>query len=130
MILNNLIIYIIKAHRWGGRYDAPYDKGIKIYDQFGTIGDLSENNKRLGLHEFKKKFGGDYIEFIGEFDLVNKKIITCKISDGTGELSLIWFNALFLKNILKVLLIIIHFSLFSPIIHTSLYLALIFITSL
>ena len=47
--------------------------GIKIYDQFGTIGDLSENNKRLGLHEFKKKFGGNYIEFIGEWDYVTNK---------------------------------------------------------
>ena len=46
------------------------EQGIKIYDQFGTIGDLSENNPRLGLHEFKKKFGGDYIEFIGEWDYV------------------------------------------------------------
>ncbi len=43
---------------------------IKIYDQFGTIGDLDKNNKRMGLHEFKKKFGGDYIEFIGEFDYI------------------------------------------------------------
>lgn len=46
------------------------EKGIKIYDQFGTIGDLSKDNPRLGLHEFKKKFGGDYIEFIGEWDYV------------------------------------------------------------
>ncbi|MBQ3307486.1 MAG: peptidoglycan bridge formation glycyltransferase FemA/FemB family protein [Bacilli bacterium] len=46
------------------------NKGIKIYDQFGTIGDLSPDNPRLGLHEFKKKFGGDYIEFIGEWDYV------------------------------------------------------------
>lgn len=45
-------------------------KGIKIYDQFGTIGDLSKENPRLGLHEFKKKFGGDYIEFIGEWDYI------------------------------------------------------------
>ena len=30
------------------------EKGIKIYDQFGTIGDLSENNPRIGLHEFKR----------------------------------------------------------------------------
>ena len=52
-----------------------YDKGIKMYDQFGTIGDLSKDNPRLGLHEFKKKFGGDYIEFIGEFDLVLKKFM-------------------------------------------------------
>ena len=51
------------------------NKGLKVYDQFGTIGDLSENNPRLGLHEFKKKFGGDYIEFIGEFDYVTNKIM-------------------------------------------------------
>ena len=48
------------------------DKGIEIYDQFGTIGDLSENNSRLGLHEFKKKFGGNYVEFLGEWDYVTK----------------------------------------------------------
>ena len=46
------------------------NKGIEVYDQFGTIGDLSKNNPRLGLHEFKKKFGGDYIEFIGEWDYI------------------------------------------------------------
>ena len=47
-----------------------YNNGIKIYDQFGTIGDLSKDNPRLGLHEFKKKFGGNYIEFLGEFDYI------------------------------------------------------------
>ena len=46
------------------------EKGIKIYDQFGTIGDLSKTNPRLGLHEFKKKFGGDYVEFMGEWDYI------------------------------------------------------------
>lgn len=46
------------------------EEGIKIYDQFGTIGDLSKTNPRLGLHEFKKKFGGDYVEFIGEWDYI------------------------------------------------------------
>ena len=51
------------------------EKGIKIYDQFGTIGDLSECNPRLGLHEFKKKFGGDYIEFIGEWDYIINPIM-------------------------------------------------------
>lgn len=48
------------------------ENNIKIYDQFGTIGDLSKDNPRLGLHEFKKKFGGDYVEFLGEFDYVLK----------------------------------------------------------
>ena len=51
------------------------EHNIKIYDQFGTIGDLSKTNKRLGLHEFKKKFGGDYIEFIGEFDYITNPIL-------------------------------------------------------
>lgn len=47
-----------------------HENGIKMYDQFGTIGDLSSDNPRLGLHEFKKKFGGNYVEFIGEFDYI------------------------------------------------------------
>lgn len=52
-----------------------YDKGIKIYDQFGTIGDLRSDNPLLGLHEFKKKFGGNYVEFTGEFDLILNKFM-------------------------------------------------------
>lgn len=51
------------------------EKGLKIYDQFGTIGDLSKDNPRLGLHEFKKKFGGDYVEFLGEWDYVTNKFM-------------------------------------------------------
>lgn len=51
------------------------EHGIEIYDQFGTIGDLSSNNPRMGLHEFKKKFGGDYIEFLGEFDYILKPFL-------------------------------------------------------
>ncbi len=50
-----------------------YKKKIKTYDQFGTIGDLRKDNPLLGLHEFKKKFGGNYVEFIGEFDYVLNK---------------------------------------------------------
>lgn len=46
------------------------EQGYKIYDQFGTIGDLRSDNPRMGLHEFKKKFGGDYVEFLGEFDYI------------------------------------------------------------
>lgn len=48
---------------------------LEIYDQFGTIGDLNKDNPRLGLHEFKKKFGGDYVEFLGEFDYVTNKFM-------------------------------------------------------
>lgn len=49
------------------------EKGLKIYDQFGTIGNLSKDNPRIGLHEFKKKFGGDYVEFMGEWDYITNK---------------------------------------------------------
>ncbi len=48
---------------------------VTMYDQFGTIGDIDPNNPRYGLHEFKKKFGGDYIEFLGEFDLKLKPVM-------------------------------------------------------
>ncbi len=52
-----------------------YDKGFEFYDLFGTIGDPQTSYKNLaGLHDFKRKFGGEYLEFMGEFDLINKKI--------------------------------------------------------
>lgn len=52
-------------------YENKYD----FIDLFGTVGDPHTNFKKLaGLHEFKRKMGGEYIEFLGEFDLVNKKL--------------------------------------------------------
>ena len=52
-----------------------HDKGIKYYDHFGTVGDLNPKNPRYGLHVFKKSFGGNYIEFIGEFDYVTNPLM-------------------------------------------------------
>lgn len=49
-----------------------YHSKVKVYDQFGTIGDINKDNPLVGLHDFKKKFGGDYVEFIGEFDIILK----------------------------------------------------------
>lgn len=64
--INRLLYEIIKdAHE--NKYD--------FMDLFGTVGDPHTNYKNLaGVHEFKRKIGGEYIEFIGEFDLINKKI--------------------------------------------------------
>lgn len=60
-------------------YDSIIDAkemGYKIYDLFGTVGDPSTNYKNLAhLHDFKRKFGDEYIEFMGEFDLVNNKFM-------------------------------------------------------
>ena len=54
-------------------------EGRKIVDLFGTCGIPNPNpsNPIYGIHSFKKRLGGEYIEFIGEFDLVvNKKMYT------------------------------------------------------
>lgn len=42
----------------------------EIFDVFGTIGDPNSKSNLVGLHDFKKKWGGEYIEFIGEFDFI------------------------------------------------------------
>ena len=53
-----------------------YDKGYEFFDLFGTPGDPNTKYKNLAkLHDFKRKFGDQYIEFIGEFDLVNNKLL-------------------------------------------------------
>lgn len=73
-----------------------YHSQVKIYDQFGTIGDLSKNNPLLGLHEFKKKFGGDYVEFIGEFDFILKPFYYFCFT------KLVPFYRTIIKNIAKI----------------------------
>lgn len=52
--------------------DAKND-GYSLVDFFGTTGDV--NSHVAGIHLFKKRFGGEYIEFIGEFDLVINKLL-------------------------------------------------------
>lgn len=48
--------------------------GCKIYDFGGFSGDLSPENPLHGLYRFKKAFTPDFIEYIGEFDLVISKV--------------------------------------------------------
>ncbi len=51
------------------------EQGYEIYDNFGAVGDLSSNNPLAGLYIMKKSFGGDYVEFLGEFDLITNKLM-------------------------------------------------------
>ena len=54
--------------------DANKD-GYKIVDLFGTCGipNPDPSNPVYGIHNFKKRLGGEYCEFVGEYDLpVNK----------------------------------------------------------
>lgn len=46
--------------------------GNYLLDQFGTVGD-PDNGALRSLHEFKRQFGGKYVEFVGEFDFAAKK---------------------------------------------------------
>ena len=53
-----------------------YNNGYEFFDLFGTPGDPNTKYKNLAkLHDFKRKFGDEYIEFTGEFDLVNNKLL-------------------------------------------------------
>ena len=53
-----------------------FDNGYEFFDLFGTVGDPNTKVKNLAkLHDFKRKFGDEYVEFIGEFDLINKKFM-------------------------------------------------------
>lgn len=52
-----------------------YNNGYEYADLFGVVGDPHTKYKNLaGIYEYKRKIGGDYIEFIGEFDLINKPL--------------------------------------------------------
>ena len=52
-----------------------YENKYEYADLFGTVGDPNTKFKNLaGIYEYKRKIGGDYIEYIGEFDLINKPI--------------------------------------------------------
>ena len=70
--LANFTFAITRAY-----YEAikdAYDNGYEFFDLFGTPGDPNTKFKNLAnIHDFKRKFGDQYTEFMGEFDLVNKK---------------------------------------------------------
>jgi len=60
-------------------YEAIKDakeNGYEFFDLFGTTGDPNTTYKNLAkLHAFKTGFGDEYIEFIGEFDLINNYLL-------------------------------------------------------
>ena len=50
-----------------------YESKYEYADLFGVVGDPQTKYKNLaGIFEYKRKIGGECIEFIGEFDLINK----------------------------------------------------------
>ncbi len=50
--------------------ELSYQRDCTSFDLLGTGGDLDPKNKNYGLYKFKKSFGGEFIEYVGEFDLI------------------------------------------------------------
>ena len=48
-------------------------EGYKTIDFFGTSYNPKETDPEYGIYLFKKRLGGEYTEFIGEFDLITNK---------------------------------------------------------
>ncbi len=50
-------------------------EGYEFLDLFGVGGDISKDSPLYGLFFFKRGFGGEYLEWIGEFDyIINKPL--------------------------------------------------------
>ena len=82
MLYGNEVLYL-----FGGSYDCfmkfnsqyllqwemikyAINNNYNRYNFYGIEGDFSEKN---GVYNFKKGFGGEVVEFIGEFDLITNK---------------------------------------------------------
>ncbi len=50
------------------------ENNCRVYDFRGVSGDISEDNPHYGLYRFKKGFGGEFTEFVGEYDYVMNKV--------------------------------------------------------
>lgn len=62
------------------------ETGCRVYDFRGVSGDLSEDNPLYGLYKFKKGFGGEFTEFVGEMDLVLNRPVYFAVEHGTNVL--------------------------------------------
>lgn len=51
------------------------EEGYKTIDFFGTSYNPTQDDPEYGIWLFKKRLGGEYTEFIGEFDYVFKKLV-------------------------------------------------------
>lgn len=58
------------------------EKHCRLYDFRGVPGQVGEDHPLYGLYKFKLGFGGDYVEFVGEMDLVLKPFINWFVNTG------------------------------------------------
>ena len=74
------------------------ETGCRIYDFRGVSGDLTPDNPLYGLYQFKKGFGGDFTEFVGEMDLVISPAVAFAVKNGTKLLKKVRKNLYMIKN--------------------------------
>ena len=48
------------------------EKKCRVYDFRGVSGHVDENHPQYGIYKFKKGFNGDFVEFVGELNMVFK----------------------------------------------------------
>lgn len=48
------------------------DNGYSLVDFYGSEGKVDKNSEIYGIYLFKLRFGGDFDEFVGEFDFITK----------------------------------------------------------
>lgn len=49
-------------------------QGYTWVDFYGSEGDIDKKSEAYGIYNFKVRFGGDFDEFIGEFDFITKPL--------------------------------------------------------
>lgn len=59
------------VHFEGMKY--ALENGYDRYNFYGITGDFREQNPLFGLYSFKRDFGGEVVELLGEFDLIISK---------------------------------------------------------
>ena len=74
------------------------ETGCRVYDFRGVSGDVSEDNPLYGLYRFKKGFGGDFTEFVGEMDLVLNKAVYNFVEKSTSIFKELRKTAYLIKN--------------------------------
>ena len=74
------------------------ETGCRIYDFRGVSGDVSEDNPLYGLYRFKKGFGGEFTEFIGEMDYVVSPAFYTLVEKGTSIFKELRRRAYLIKN--------------------------------
>lgn len=61
-------LYSYHAMNWE-RIKWAHSRGAKWFDFYGVPGQVDEKHPLYGLYHFKKSFGGDFVSFVGEWDM-------------------------------------------------------------